>query len=344
MNSGDDPVVRRIGDAAVLVAVATCLSVGAWMWASGQLAGWLASGRWPAIPVWAGVAILTHLPSHLTDPRAAWPATVRGRLPGPALLYGCALVVLVGTGTTGWLAVRLGVALARRIPGRRPGWPGGIRTPVSHRRTTVRGAHWAGRGDTRDLRVRRSNRASRLILGRRSGSSRFGCTVIATEARHSVLVVGPTQSGKTTGLAVPALLEWRGPVIATSVKDDLAASHPRLAVAEGPCWVFDPTRSSGLGGAGGLVTHWPICVDWSAAQRLAGWLVEATPARTGMSDAAFWYAAAAKQLGPLLLAAERSAGDHGRCGPVDQHRRPRRAAAPARFGRRARGLARPGRL
>jgi type IV secretion system protein VirD4 len=34
-------------------------------------------------------------------------------------------------------------------------------------------------------------------------------------------------------------------------------------------------------------------------------MVEATPARSGLSDAAFWYAAAAKQLAPLLLAAQR---------------------------------------
>jgi type IV secretion system protein VirD4 len=34
-------------------------------------------------------------------------------------------------------------------------------------------------------------------------------------------------------------------------------------------------------------------------------MVEATPARAGMADAAFWYAAAAKQLAPLLLAAHR---------------------------------------
>jgi type IV secretion system protein VirD4 len=305
MNTGDDRVGHRIGDAAVLVAVAACLVVGAWAWASGQLAAWLAAGRWPGIPVWAGVGILIHLPSHLTDPRAAWPAAVQGRLPGPALLYGCALVVLCGAGATGWLVARLGVALARRSPGRRPGWPGGIRTPASRRRTTARGAHWAGRRDTRDLRARRSNRASRLILGRPSGSSRFGCTVIATEARHSVLVVGPTQSGKTTGLAVPALLEWRGPVIATSVKDDLATTTLAWRSQQGPCWVFDPTRSSGLRGVAGW-SPLAECADWSAAQRLASWLVEATPARTGMSDAAFWYAAAAKQLGPLLLAAEHS--------------------------------------
>jgi type IV secretion system protein VirD4 len=35
-------------------------------------------------------------------------------------------------------------------------------------------------------------------------------------------------------------------------------------------------------------------------------LVDATPARTGMADAAFWYSAAAKQLAPLLLSARRA--------------------------------------
>jgi type IV secretion system protein VirD4 len=57
-----------------------------------------------------------------------------------------------------------------------------------------------------------------------------------------------------------------------------------------------------------------VCQDWSAAQRTAGWLVDATPARSGMADAAFWYAAAAKQLAPLLLAAQR--GDAGMAGVV----------------------------
>jgi type IV secretion system protein VirD4 len=119
-----------------------------------------------------------------------------------------------------------------------------------------------------------------------------------------VLVVGPTQSGKTSGLAVPALLEWNGPVIATSVKDDLAATTLAWRSRRGPCWVFDPTRTSGLRP---LAAWSPLAAttDWSGAQRVASWLVEATPARTGMADAAFWYAAAAKQLAPLLLAAAR---------------------------------------
>ena len=45
---------------------------------------------------------------------------------------------------------------------------------------------------------------------------------------------------------------------------------------------------------------------------MASWLVEATPSRSGLSDGAFWFAAAAKLLSPLLLAAAvggRSMGD-----------------------------------
>jgi type IV secretion system protein VirD4 len=157
------------------------------------------------------------------------------------------------------------------------------------------------------LRVRRPGRSPRLILGR-SAPTLPGINsgwLLATEARHSALVVGPTQSGKTTGLAVPAILEWRGPVIATSVKDDLAAVTQAWRARQGPCWVFDPTCTSGLRPLAGW-SPLAACGDWSAAQRVAGWLVDGTPARTGMADAAFWYSAAAKQLAPLLLAAERA--------------------------------------
>ena len=55
----------------------------------------------------------------------------------------------------------------------------------------------------------------RLTLGRIDGH------LIAAEPRESVIVIGPTQSGKTTGFAIPAILEWQGPVLATSIKSDL---------------------------------------------------------------------------------------------------------------------------
>jgi type IV secretory pathway TraG/TraD family ATPase VirD4 len=117
-----------------------------------------------------------------------------------------------------------------------------------------------------------------------------------------VLVLGPTQSGKTSGLAVPALLEWRGPAVVTSVKGDLVAVTRPARSRLGQAWVFDPTATAGAG----PTDRWsplPEASTWTGAQRMAAWLVEATPSRSGLSDGAFWFAAAAKLLAPLLRAA-----------------------------------------
>src|SRR6516165_407614 len=65
-------------------------------------------------------------------------------------------------------------------------------------------ARYASRADLAPLRVARPG-AGRVILGT------HGRALIAAEARASVLLVGPSQSGKTSGLVVPAVLEWRGP-------------------------------------------------------------------------------------------------------------------------------------
>ena len=45
--------------------------------------------------------------------------------------------------------------------------------------------------------------------------------MLVTQPETSVLVIGPTRSGKTAGLVIPNLLEWEGPAIATSTKSEL---------------------------------------------------------------------------------------------------------------------------
>ena len=55
----------------------------------------------------------------------------------------------------------------------------------------------------------------RLVLGR------LGRHLVVAEPAQSVIVFGPTQSHKTSGFAIPAILGWQGPVIATSIKTDL---------------------------------------------------------------------------------------------------------------------------
>jgi type IV secretory pathway TraG/TraD family ATPase VirD4 len=59
--------------------------------------------------------------------------------------------------------------------------------------------------------------------------------------------LGPTQSGKTSSLAVPAILRWEGPVFATSVKTDLIdhTVHQRQDI--GPVEVFDPAGATAHG-------------------------------------------------------------------------------------------------
>ena len=125
---------------------------------------------------------------------------------------------------------------------------------------------------------------------------------MAADAGHSLLVVGPTQSFKTTGLAVPALLEWRGPVLAASVKGDLVHDTVAWRRRQGTVWIYDPSASTNLETA-----PWsPLAaaVTWAGARRVADGLVEAgRTSATGLTDGDFWYATATKLLGPLLLAA-----------------------------------------
>src|SRR5947207_1143090 len=77
-------------------------------------------------------------------------------------------------------------------------------------------ARWAPAGGLRRRR-RRARRAqgARLTLGS-SGGRR-----VYAEQRHAIVAFGPPQSGTSAGLAVPALLEWTGPAVASSIKTDL---------------------------------------------------------------------------------------------------------------------------
>ncbi|MGH9114647.1 MAG: hypothetical protein ACRDWW_02340, partial [Acidimicrobiales bacterium] len=73
-------------EALVLVAGLAFAAVGAWVWAAGEVAGWVARGRWPRVPAAAAPAIALRLPAHLGDPRVAWPAPASSSLPGAGLM------------------------------------------------------------------------------------------------------------------------------------------------------------------------------------------------------------------------------------------------------------------
>lgn len=204
---------------------------------------------------------------------------------------------------------------ARSANGRVPmapgahGWallpgPGRQRVRLSAGGDVTRGARWAARRDLAPLLVRRATTTGRLVLGETTGVwARSG---IAAERSQSVAVIGPTQSGKTTAVAVPALLGWDGPVLAASVKTDLVRDTLAWRRRCGAVWCFDPARTTGLPAA-----SWsPIAAasSWPGARRVAADLTEVTKGEGTTADGEFWYATAAKLLAPLLFAAATSGG------------------------------------
>lgn len=177
--------------------------------------------------------------------------------------------------------------------------------PVRHgvRRGAPRqAARWARAGDLGDLVVPAGSGpppTGRLVLGR------VGRHLVAAERAQSVLVFGPTQSHKTTGFAVPAILGWDGPVVAASVKSDLLADTVGHRERRGDVYCFDPT-----GVTGRAATAWsplPSSRTWPGARRAAATLTEVGRTQAGpMSDGDFWYTTAARLLAPLLFAAATS--------------------------------------
>lgn len=156
----------------------------------------------------------------------------------------------------------------------------------------------AGLARTHDLKTLkvRAPMPGRITLGRKNRR------LLATESQTSLAVVGPTGCGKTAGFAIPAILEWAGPVIATSVKTDLLAATLRLRRSRGSVWIFDPTNCSGE-----QSSEWnPLahCRTWQGAQQMASWMCEsAQPRLDSVSDGDYWYTQAKKALAPYLFAA-----------------------------------------
>ncbi len=263
-----------------LLAMAAFFAAAALVWAGAALAALAVSGALPPATLEDAAIALTRLGRHLGDPAAAWPPQVAVVLPGPVGYWVAQLVVMAVVGATGVVGFRLWRQLSQRLS-----HPLGVRPD-------------AGLAARRDLSalVVSSPTPGRLTLGT------SGRRLLAAEPQASLAVVGPTGCGKTAGFAIPALLEWSGPVLATSVKADLLAATIEHRRDRGKVWVYDPAGVSGHPGA--AWSPLDACGTWPGALQVAAWLTEAAaPAREGASDSDYWYAQARKALAPHLHAA-----------------------------------------
>ncbi|GAQ58958.1 type IV secretory system conjugative DNA transfer family protein [Streptomyces acidiscabies] len=116
-----------------------------------------------------------------------------------------------------------------------------------------------------------------------------------------VAVMAP-RSGKTSGLAIPAILAAPGPVLLTSNKaaNDAFTATVDARAQVGTVWTLDPQQ----------IAHHPREMWWdiladardlAGAKRLAGHFVAASVDESNGSD--FWSTAASNTLGALFLAA-----------------------------------------
>jgi type IV secretion system protein VirD4 len=195
---------------------------------------------------------------------------------------------VTGGAASGLLAVALTAWLLARGPRPERRRSGGSRP--------VPGARWARPADLRPLT---GGGPGRIALGETTSAGRR--RHLGAERLQSVAVVGPTQSGKTSALAVPAILGWDGPVLAASVKADLLAASERWRRGLGTVWCLDPAGASGRS-----TNAWnPLRAarTWPGARRVAADLTEVARSGATTADGEFWYATAAKLLAPLLFAA-----------------------------------------
>jgi type IV secretion system protein VirD4 len=261
-----------ISDVVVLCVIGGVFVAGALVWLWGGVAGALFGGGWPRVGAGDTLTVLTRLPGRLSDPASAWPGAARAELPGPAALYGSLAILLMAGAVMAWIVGRTGVNLL------------GVRG----------GARWAATGELRPLR--RGSRDSRLALGFHRGR------LLHAEHRHALVAFGPPQSGKSAGLAIPALLEWDGPAVASSIKGDLLGATIARRSRLGRPFVFDPFALAGVPSH----TWSPLrhAATWDGALEVAWRLAAAGELdQRGVEGGDFWAIAAEQRLAPLLYVA-----------------------------------------
>lgn len=135
----------------------------------------------------------------------------------------------------------------------------------------------------------------RPILGRRYyGGLSFGPRV-SVDASSSLLIVGPTQAGKTTSLVMPALLRWRDALVVTSVKRDVVATTLSWRRELGEVQILEPGREGGL--------TWDPLEGVASLRHATRVARDLTTGSSDRGDTEFWNALATRLVAGLLTIA-----------------------------------------
>lgn len=267
----------------ILGLIALVMSIGMCFLIAGELLNLLATGHFTGAGIGAGFYMAPGVLIHSDMPAAAWPAGSRPVM-STAVFWILASILIAGVATA---LYRFSGFFARSLLGRG-------KAPD--------GAMYASRRDIERLVVD-GPQDGRVVLGR------VGGRLVAAEVRQSTAVIGPTQTGKTTSLVVPCIVEHRGPVLATSVKTDILDDTIAVRRQMGEVFVFDPAQVNNLHKTHGW-TPLARCKQFEGAQKTAKALTQtAKQAIGGANENGFWYDQAQTLLAPLLYAA--ALGDLG---------------------------------
>jgi type IV secretory pathway TraG/TraD family ATPase VirD4 len=86
----------------------------------------------------------------------------------------------------------------------------------------------------------------RPTLGRRHWNGVSYGPRVTIAPKSSLLIVGPTQAGKTSSIVMPALLRWTDALVVTSVKNDVIATTSGWRRTLGETQILEPGLDGGL--------------------------------------------------------------------------------------------------
>lgn len=238
---------------------------------AGHLAALAFSGGLPRYEPGDIPDILRRVVASPGDPGAAWePVNTGAEMPGPVGWWAIFAVLVVVLGSLSYLVYTLQTTRQAR--------PATV--PVR--------SDWSRASAHPELRVA-DGAAGRVVVGT-SGRTKF-----ALDGLHSLLVVGPAHTGKTSGLAIPALLEWPGPALVASTKGHLMNETIGWRSNQGDVHVFDPAAITQFQRSGWRLLSY--CGTWHGAIRCAQHLTAGAQAVRWGSDPAMGGADAANPSG-----------------------------------------------
>ncbi|MFG3350971.1 type IV secretory system conjugative DNA transfer family protein [Streptomyces sp. NPDC048001] len=257
------------------------MAFGSLAWLTGNLTNSLVgSGPWPPF----------RATDTLLHPEVLWPAlSTTALLVGVRVVPGLLTLALITTGLVLWMRWRSGskTGLARK----------GDLAPLLDKEITVK---------AKSLRPSLSGRECKEVApadrGILLGTLDPGQAEVRASWEDVIVAIMAPRSGKTSGLAIPAILAAPGPVLLTSNKaaNDAFTATVDARAEVGTVWTLDPQQ----------IAHHPRQMWWdiladardlAGAKRLAGHFVAASVDETSGSD--FWSTAASNTLSALFLAA-----------------------------------------